>query len=272
MKRRKLLWYLAAAALPLLFLVPVFWWTGLYPLGRNTLVWCDMRQQVMPLLMQLKDLLAGEVSPFYSLRAAGGMNLWGVLFFFVSSPLSILVLFWEKADFFLLANLMTLLKISLCSLGCFWFLRERHPALEPQWSMLLSAGYALSGYTMLFYQNSVWLDVMAVMPPLYRSACAMTRRGGGWGYLFWLTVLLMLQYYLGYAVLLFLILWAAAAALLEVPYGERGRFALRVGCFTAGALALSAPVWLPSLFEVMASARTVNVVASIAGGRWFTRL
>lgn len=43
MKRRKLLWYLAAAALPLLFLVPVFWWTGLYPLGRNTLVWCDMR-------------------------------------------------------------------------------------------------------------------------------------------------------------------------------------------------------------------------------------
>lgn len=126
--------------------------------------------------------------------------------------------------------------------------------------MLLSAGYALSGYTMLFYQNSVWLDVMAVMPPLYRSACAMTRRGGGWGYLFWLTVLLMLQYYLGYAVLLFLILWAAAAALLEVPYGERGRFALRVGCFTAGALALSAPVWLPSLFEVMASARTVNVV------------
>ena len=48
MKRRKLLWYLAAAALPLLFLVPVFWWTGRYPLGRNTLVWCDMRQQVMP--------------------------------------------------------------------------------------------------------------------------------------------------------------------------------------------------------------------------------
>ena len=144
-----------------------------------------------------------------------------MLFFFVSSPLSLLVLFWETADFFLLANLMTLLKISLCSLGCFWFLRGRHPALGPQWSMLLSAGYALSGYTMLFYQNSVWLDVMAVMPPLYLSACAMTRRGRGWGYLFWLTVLLMLQYYLGYAVLLFLILWAAAAALLRERCGEK---------------------------------------------------
>lgn len=87
MKRRKLLWYLAAAALPLLFLVPVFWWTGLYPLGRNTLVWCDMRQQVMPLLMQLKDLLAGEVSPFYSLRAARGHESLGRALLFCLKPI-----------------------------------------------------------------------------------------------------------------------------------------------------------------------------------------
>ncbi len=272
MKRPNLIASLFAAALPLLFLLPVFWRTGLYPLGENTLVWCDMRQQVMPLLMQLKDMLAGEISPFYSLRAAGGMNLWGVLFFFVSSPLSLLVLFWEKADFFLLANVMTLLKISLCSMSCYYFLHRRHPALGAGWGLLLACGYSLSGYVMLFYQNSVWLDAMAIMPMLYLSACAMTRPQKGWRYLFWLTALLSVQYYLGYAVLLFLLLWAALACLFEVPRGERGGFALRVGCFTVGALALSAPVWLPSFFEVMASARTVNAVASIAGGRWFTRL
>ena len=272
MKQHKWYGYPAAVLLPLLLLAPVFWLSGLYPLGEQTLVWCDMRQQVVPLLMQLKDLLEGEVSPFYSLRTAGGMNLWGALFFFVSSPVSLLVLLWEKADFFQLANLMTLIKISLASLSGFFFLRRRHPDLSDGWGLLLSAAYALSGYTMLFYQNSVWLDVMALMPMLYLSACAMTEKGKGWGYLFWLTALLVVQYYLGYAVMLFLVLWAAVTLFFEVPAEERGAFALRVGSFTAAALALAAPVWLPSFLEVMASARTVDLTASIAGGRWWTRL
>jgi hypothetical protein len=266
----KLLPYLMAPLLTGLFLLPVFWIFELYPLGRNTLAWCDMRQQVVPLWMQLKDVMSGEVDWLYSFRAAGGMTLWGVLLFFVASPLSLPVVLWEKGDLLLFANLVTILKMMLCSVGALWFFRRRHPGLDVVLSVLLSVCYALSGYAMLFYQNSIWLDMMALFPFLYLSLESLCSRGKGASFTFWLTLCIAVNYYLSYALLLFVLFAAAVFCRLRFDGADCGRFALRLGCHTAIALLLTAPVWLPSLLEVMASARAVNVVASIAQGGLFT--
>lgn len=255
-----------------LLLLLLFWRFGLYPLGDKTLAWCDMLQQVTPLWMQLKDVLAGEVSPFYSFRAAGGMNLWGVLFFFVSSPFSLLTALWDKADVLLLANVVTALKLLLCSLTAMWYFRERRPNLCLAGGVLLSVCYAFSGYAMMYYQNSVWLDVAALFPLLWLSAEGLLHRGGGAAYCGLLVLSLVVNYYIGYALLLFLALAAGLTGAVRFPRAGAGRYALRVGCHTALALALTAPVWLVSLLEVLASARTGSVVASVAGGPVLTRL
>lgn len=34
--------------------------SGLYPFGDKTLAWCDMHQQVLPLLLDFKDILEGN--------------------------------------------------------------------------------------------------------------------------------------------------------------------------------------------------------------------
>ena len=52
---------------------------GLYPYGGKTISWCDMEQQVIPLLLQCKDVLAGKENFFFSLKNAGGMNFYGEL-------------------------------------------------------------------------------------------------------------------------------------------------------------------------------------------------
>ena len=38
----------------------VFAGSGLYPFGDKTLAWCDMHQQVLPLLLDFKDILEGK--------------------------------------------------------------------------------------------------------------------------------------------------------------------------------------------------------------------
>ena len=100
---------------------------GLFPLGEKTLSWGDMDQQVVPLLMELQDILRGDSGFFLNLQNAGGMSFYGVFFFFLASPFSFLALFWEKAQLYLLANLLVLLKLSLAAAGGAWFFQRSTP-------------------------------------------------------------------------------------------------------------------------------------------------
>ena len=47
---------------------------GIFPCGTNSIVWCDMEQQAVPLLMQLRVLLKSGESIWFSPFDAGGMH------------------------------------------------------------------------------------------------------------------------------------------------------------------------------------------------------
>ena len=55
---------------------------GLFPCGSNSVVWCDMEQQAVPLLVQMRELLRSGESLSYSLLDAGGMEFYGIFFSF----------------------------------------------------------------------------------------------------------------------------------------------------------------------------------------------
>ena len=91
---RRALWLLPPAV-TLALLSAVFSVYGLFPFGSNTISWCDMNQQTLPLLMDFKDILSGSASLFLNPQNAGGMNFWGVFLYYLSSPFSFLVLIVE---------------------------------------------------------------------------------------------------------------------------------------------------------------------------------
>lgn len=67
--------------------------------------------------------------------------------------------------------------------------------------------YAFSGYSMLFYQNTVWLDVMYFFPLLLIAFNSLVKRKRTGGLIFCLVGMLVLNYYLSYMVVLFTILY-----------------------------------------------------------------
>ena len=109
-------WYFIPPTAALLLMLLLYQLCGLYPLGSKTLAWCDMRQQVAPLLLDLKNILQGSDGFFLNLSNGGGMSLWGVFFFFLSSPFSFLVCFIDTSDIFLFMNLLVVLKVPVSSL------------------------------------------------------------------------------------------------------------------------------------------------------------
>ena len=104
---------IASPLIVMSLILAVFYKGGLYPFGNNSAAWCDMYQQVIPLLTDFKDILSGKQSIFFNLGNAGGMNFWGVFFFFIASPFSLLVVFFDKTHIIDLCNLLIIIKLSL---------------------------------------------------------------------------------------------------------------------------------------------------------------
>lgn len=232
----------------------------LFPFGEFTVSWCDMNQQVVPLLCEFKDILEGKGSLFLNLQNAGGMNFWGVFLFFISSPFTFLVAFVEKWQMMRFANILVLLKIMLCA-GCASVFFDRiFPKLRPFFTVLLSISYAFCGYTMLFYQNMVWLDMMYLFPLFLLSLHHLAKTGSLAPYAFCLAAMITVNFYLGYMVVLFLILAAGIWVFFFSPHTIRGERIIQLAAGTLGAALLSAVVWLPALLQYLISARGGNPV------------
>jgi len=242
---------------------------GFYPFGDKTVSWCDMNQQVVPLLNDFKDILSGRSSIFYSLENAGGMNFWGVFFFFLASPFSFLVVFVPKSSMLLFMNILTALKLGTCSITCCWYLLKHDT--RPTFSVLLSALYALSGYSMMFYQNIIWLDCMYLFPLLILSFETLLSENKIIPYIAAMSAMMVVNYYIGYMVVLFTLLYFGSS-LLTVSKQARQKAAVS---FTAGSIAaagITCVVWLPSFLQYLSSGRSSDLIQSLISADFLTNL
>lgn len=261
---------LGGALLPSALLLIVYAAFKLYPFGGNTISWCDMDQQVVPLLCDLKDILSGESGFFLSMANAGGMDFWGVFFFFLASPFSFLVVFVDKADMLLFMNILALLKIALAGTTAATFLRRAFPDLSTIAGVALSSAYALCGFTMLFYQNIIWLDMVWSFPLLLWSFLHLSEKKKPLFFILMLSLSMVINYYIGYMVVVFLLLAVPLWVLLCVPKEERGVLSLLflVSCLVAALL--TAVVWLPSFLQYVESARDgTGLIDSLKSGSFY---
>ena len=88
-KRKRWAWGAASAGVVTALFLLIYAQYGLYPFGGDSIGWGDMKQQIAPLLLQLRGILLGQQDFFLHMQS-GGMDFWGVFFFFLSSPFSFL--------------------------------------------------------------------------------------------------------------------------------------------------------------------------------------
>lgn len=258
---------LLAPAAALLLLLVFFAFAGIYPFGKYAISWCDMNQQVLPFLLDLKDILSGQGNLLLNMQNGGGMNFWGVFLFFLSSPFSLLTVFVDKQDMQLFMNVLVALKMAACALTASVFFRYRLPRLKWHSNAILGVMYAFCGFALLFYQNVMWLDMMYLFPLLMLSLDRLTRKNKPFLYIILLTLCVAVNFYMSYMLVL-CVLFYMGLFLLLYKQENRKRAA---GAFCVSSLCaalLSAPCWLPALLQYMNSARTVGLVESITTGAW----
>ncbi len=273
MKKRKMF---CSVALPvggtaLLFCV-ISLLFGLFPFGENSLSYGDMKQQVIPLLLDLKQILLGQQDMLLFVGGGGGISFWGVFLFFLASPFSFLVLAIPDSELSLYINILVGCKMMTAAATAGLFFAKATPKLPNLQRCCLAVSYAFCGYTLLFYQNLVWLDMLYLFPLLVLAMNRLREREKVGCYILVLSAMICVQFYLSYMVLLFVILYFGVFLFTTTDKAKRNRVLTLLGSGTVLSLLCTAAAWIPAFLQFLDSARGVSLFASLSSGSFVTDL
>ena len=242
---------------------------GFYPFGGKSVAWCDMNQQYVPLLMELKTVFSD--GSLLLGRGGGMMNFYGVFLFFVSSPVSLISLAADNSGMIYFVNIILVIKTGLCAGAAELYFRKVLPDLSVCFGVPMALMYSLSGYVMMYYQNDMWLDMMIWFPLLLISLFRLLERGRWGAYALCTAVCLFLNFYISFMVVLFLVLTGGAALYLCCDEKNRGDRALKLIAADLCAALLSGIVWLPAFAQYTSSGRGNSLGSIYFGGYFFEK-
>lgn len=197
---------LLAVALTVIINLFIFLQFGVYPFGDVTVLRMDLYHQYGPLFIEYYDRITNLDSFFYSWISGGGSSFLGNFFNYLSSPLSLIVLLFDKNQIGYAITTLVLVKGALSAGAFAYFLKEsfgRHSYI----SASFGAFYALSGYFLAYYWNIMWIDGMIWLPLVALGIERIINQGKCRLYIISLSVLLFSTYYIGYMVCIFSVLY-----------------------------------------------------------------
>ncbi|MBO4689128.1 MAG: YfhO family protein [Clostridiales bacterium] len=165
--------YLIAAALTVGIIIPIFAILGLAPFGERALIYSDGQHQMVDLFAWYKDVLAGKASIDFSFSKSLGGSNFAVFTYYLSSPVSLLIVFFNKAQTSLFMNVIFSVKAILASVFTVYYLLRKHRTLDRSAicaTILLSVSYGLGHFLIAQSSNTMWLDG-AYMLPLILAGC-----------------------------------------------------------------------------------------------------
>jgi bacterial membrane protein len=195
----------------LAFIIPIFiFWMVLisakvYPFGEKSILVSDLSNEYIDYLSWYKNMLMGKHSFMYSWNFGMGMNMFSTIFYFLSSPLNILILvpFLEIQDTVLI---ITLLKIGLCGLTCNFYLSKKF-GLNNNQNLVFSTCYALMSFNICYIQHLMWFDGIILLPILIFYLDEFIEKDKKLGLILTLIISFYSNFYISYMIGLFMIIY-----------------------------------------------------------------
>ena len=204
-KRR--LYTIAAFVLPVLLYGVVMMAAHVVPFGNQTLLLWDANHQYSSYLSYWQQVLLGKQNGAYSFQFALGGNMAGLVAYYLASPLNLLLLIAPTNNMPLVYSFLVLLKLGLCGLTFYIFLRSVYRCGAS--GLLFSTSYALMGFIAVYCWTVMWLDALIALPLVVLGLYRLVNDQKPVLYITALAYTLFSQFYLGYMVCLFSCLYFA---------------------------------------------------------------
>lgn len=255
--------YICAFLVPFFLMLIVYFSIGIYPLGNATLLSGDMSVQYIAFLSAFADILKGNASPFYSFGKVLGGELIGFGAYYIYSPYNLITLFFSKENLPTAVTLITLLKIGSCGLTMYCLLCSKYInkfSGSRYTAVFFSTCYALMAYNAAYQLNIMWLDGVILLPLVVYGLEQLCFRHKWYYYSIFLAMALIFNYYTGYMLCLFAVLYFLSLLFMDSMQGR-----IRIKSFLlfmwSSLLAggLSATVLLPTALSLQGGKAEFNI-------------
>ena len=253
---RVMLW---AFFLPFLFMASSFAVQGVHPFGNGMIFSVDAYHQYGPFAALVRSkILAGE-SLFFSWEVGLGTDFWAAFANYAASPLNILLLFFPQKYSPDILALITCIRAGLAGLFFSFLLMDTDEKKADIFTVCFSVFYALCGWSITYYWNLMWFDVVALLPLVILGLNRLVRDKKPWLYCLSLFLCLATNYFVGYFVCFFLILYVPVCYFSVYKKWTR-KLAWRIGwrfsLFSALAGGMSAFLLYPTWITLQNSSAT----------------
>lgn len=247
--------YFILGGISTLILSILFMCLGIYPFGNNTVLTGDLYTQVSALFYHLWDTIRGSGSLLVDYTSGAGESFFGIFAYYLVSPINLIVLFFKRSDIYLAISLVVAFKIILSSITCLYSLKYIFKK-DNLMFMPLSLLYAFSGYTLICYQITSWMDVVYMFPLIVVGLKKLIDEDKPIMYGICLFLTICFSFYLAYMMLLFIFLLGFIYIKNNVDKMRQKKAMLSMGIYTILPMIMSLFITYPALRQIFLSART----------------
>ena len=261
----KSLLYAFSALLPMAIMLVVWAFMGTFPFGDKSLMAVDFGQQYISFFGLLKNaVLSGDLSSLsYSFTKSLGGDMIGVLGYYLMSPFNIIYILIPLKYFGFAVFLTIWLRYGAIGMAFAFLLIKRYKGLESRkWLVpLFATAYALSGMLVSYQMNVIFYDAMIMLPIVIVYLEELLDGGAPYRYAFALGLTVLLQFYMGYMISIFIALYTcyyvSPRLMVEGDWKKKIRNVslpiLQAVIYSIIGIALASVILLPVFFNLIES-------------------
>ncbi len=193
-----------------LILAAAFFSRAVFPFGDRNILTIDLYHQYAPFMVELREKLVTLGSPFYTWNGGLGTNFWSLFAYYLASPLNIILVLFPASFVTEAIFVLVVGKLGLAAAAFAAFLRGVHK-IDGAVAVAFSTMYALSGYTIAYFWNLMWLDSLYLLPLVMLGLYQLIREKRFLLYTVSLALVIYSNYYMAFFVCLFTVLYYPVA-------------------------------------------------------------
>lgn len=247
--------YLISFIIPVVAMILIFIFRGIFPFGKETFLRTDMYHQYAPFFSEFQYKLHHGGSLLYSWDVGLGINFSALYAYYLASPLNWLLLLCPKGLILEFMTYMIVVKIGLAGVAMCWYLRRRFPE-QTLGCSVIAILYALSGYISAYSWNLMWLDCIILFPLIMLGLERLVRGESAMLYVIALGLSILSNYYISIMTCIFMVIYFICLNVLEGMGNARvvGLRVLRFGLYSLIAGGLVAVTLLPEIYALQMTA------------------
>ncbi len=200
--------YLAFCFLiPVILMYLIYLAMEIHPFGDGSVLVLDLNGQYVYFFEALRNAVTGDGSLLYSFYRSLGGEFMGMYSYYLASPLSYIVVLFPQTRILEALLVIILLKTGLCGFTFGYYLHKNTAKPNKLITVAFSVMYALCSFAIVHQNNVMWTDALIWLPLLTYGIEQLVKNGKYKLFVVALSLTLMSNYYIGYMVCIYCVLY-----------------------------------------------------------------